>query len=301
MAEPRRLLERTGLGASLLKAGSRERPKQEAVRRATLALGASAIAASASAASAGSSLEMIKRLFVPSLLKAGVSTPFWVVGKWVGLGFLTGALAFTTVSAVVPSSSHVGPAVAPTRTTHAVPVPHALPTTPMPLPTAAEREATRSADAGAANPPSVSEPSSSATQRHVAAVGAPDTPAMAAQRPEPQPAPAKIGTASPQSSIGQAPSADTAQAFGAEVAFVDRQWRSLQSGNDAGALAVLRTYEAQFPDLRLHPEVLFLRMQAENQLGNTESAAAHARQIISTYPNSAQAARARAILTALAH
>ena len=93
-----------------------------------------------------------------------------------------------------------------------------------------------------------------------------------------------------------AASDESSPAFAPEIAFVDRAWQAVQRGNYDDALAGLVGYELRFPDLRLHPEVLFLRMEAERRLGHDARAASFARQIVSIYPKSAQAARARSIL-----
>ncbi|HEY3497487.1 MAG TPA: hypothetical protein VGK73_22475, partial [Polyangiaceae bacterium] len=50
----------------------------------------------------------------------------------------------------------------------------------------------------------------------------------------------------------------------AEVAFVDRGRAAFQRGELAAALAALASYERDFPEPRLLPEVLYLRMEASS-------------------------------------
>jgi hypothetical protein len=81
-----------------------------------------------------------------------------------------------------------------------------------------------------------------------------------------------------------------------EVGLVDAAWSDMKEQRYARVVDALANYEAAFPELGLHPEVLFLRMEAEGRLGRTASAKAHALRIVGSYPKSAQALRARALL-----
>src|SRR4029079_16931979 len=81
-----------------------------------------------------------------------------------------------------------------------------------------------------------------------------------------------------------------------EVMLVDRGWAAIRSREFARTLADLDVYERKFPNMSFLPEVLSLRMQAENGLGRSERAKAYARRILSGFPQSPHSARARDIL-----
>ena len=289
MSEPRRLVETSGLAGSLLQAGIRERPTHDVIRRATLALSATALTTSASAAAAHSSALVIRQAMGSALLGSGSTTTWLIVAKWVGAGFLASALTLAAVTAVEHKSSHSGAVRA------AIPSPRAAQVAHAAAPSLAQLTSAPPSGDPTATPQPVPIPRALAPRAESA--HAED---LSAPRGDPEPAPPANGAAVGELSLGRAPASthDTARAFGAEVAFVDRQWRAMQSGRYASALSELQIYEARFPDLRLHPEVLFLRMQAQNQLGRPANAAALARQIVASYPNSAQATRARSILKA---
>jgi hypothetical protein len=82
-----------------------------------------------------------------------------------------------------------------------------------------------------------------------------------------------------------------------EVSLVDRAWTAMKRRDFSRALAELAGYEEEFPDLGLHPEVLFVRMEAEDGLGRVAAARFQASRILASYPKSAQAGRARAVLS----
>ncbi|HWP05739.1 MAG TPA: hypothetical protein VNN72_08360 [Polyangiaceae bacterium] len=82
----------------------------------------------------------------------------------------------------------------------------------------------------------------------------------------------------------------------AEVTFVDRGRALFQRGDGAGALAVLADYEQTFPERRLLPEVLYLRMEALSLAGERARASDIARRIVRNYGKGPHAARARAVL-----
>jgi hypothetical protein len=82
----------------------------------------------------------------------------------------------------------------------------------------------------------------------------------------------------------------------AEVAFVDRGRAAFQRGDSGAALAALASYEREFAEPRLLPEVLYLRMEALEQRGDHARAAELGRRILRSYARSPHAARARAVL-----
>jgi hypothetical protein len=83
----------------------------------------------------------------------------------------------------------------------------------------------------------------------------------------------------------------------AEVTFVDRGRALFQGGDGRGTLAALVAYEQTFPERRLLPEVLYLRMEALSLAGERAPASEVARRIVRDYGKGPHAARARALLT----
>jgi hypothetical protein len=81
-----------------------------------------------------------------------------------------------------------------------------------------------------------------------------------------------------------------------EVALVDRAHAALRRGDAPAALAELASYEQDFSEPRLLPEVLALRMEASDRLGDATAARFWAGRLLGRFPRSAQAARARALL-----
>jgi hypothetical protein len=121
---------------------------------------------------------------------------------------------------------------------------------------------------------------------------APASPTASASAPE-RLAPAS--NAPPSIPARSLPSADAAP-LAAEVAFVDRGRVAFQRGDGDAALTALDRYERAFPDRRLMPEVLYLRMEARLLLGDTARATGLARLILRDFAQSPHAVRARAIL-----
>ena len=140
----------------------------------------------------------------------------------------------------------------------------------------------------------------------IAAPNAAVAPVETKQREAPKLEPAPTATAEPESprvsetSPAFAPTQQAHEEGGvplaAEVALVDRARAHLASGRAERALDELRAYEASFPEPRLLPEVLFLRMEAHLASGNPESARETAAQSVRLFPRSPHAARARVVL-----
>jgi hypothetical protein len=94
----------------------------------------------------------------------------------------------------------------------------------------------------------------------------------------------------------QIPAGQTLLRLSKEVALVDRAWGAMKRSEFSRALIELANYEEQYPELGLHPEVLFVRMEAEDRLGRVAAAKREAARLLASYSQSAQAGRARALL-----
>jgi len=121
----------------------------------------------------------------------------------------------------------------------------------------------------------------------------PVAPRLSGAREAPPPA-ASAPLPAPRSASASAPPEGTPLA--AEVALVDRAHATLRSGNARGALATLDGYESAFAPPRLLPEVFALRMEASEAVGDENATRSWASRLVSRYPKSAQAARARTLL-----
>jgi outer membrane protein assembly factor BamD (BamD/ComL family) len=77
---------------------------------------------------------------------------------------------------------------------------------------------------------------------------------------------------------------------------VDGAREAYQRGNAGSALARLDGYERVFPQQRLLPEVLYLRMQSFRQRGETQRAQELAGRLVRDFPNNPHASSARALL-----
>ena len=82
----------------------------------------------------------------------------------------------------------------------------------------------------------------------------------------------------------------------AEVAALDGARQALRAGDAARTLDLLGGYEMRFPEARMLPEALYLRLEAFTLEADKLSAEAVARRILLVYPSSPHAARARAVL-----
>jgi hypothetical protein len=92
------------------------------------------------------------------------------------------------------------------------------------------------------------------------------------------------------------PELDLGAPLAAEVAFVDRARSALAAGRAEQGLAQLASYEREFPEARLLPEVLFLRLETCERLGRGAEARAAAQRLVGGFPKSPHAARARQLL-----
>ena len=89
---------------------------------------------------------------------------------------------------------------------------------------------------------------------------------------------------------------DVGTPLAAEVAFIDRARALLAAGQAEPGLSLLHGYEQQFPEARLLPEVLFLRLETCDRLGRADEARSAAQRLVDGFPKSPHAARARQLL-----
>lgn len=92
------------------------------------------------------------------------------------------------------------------------------------------------------------------------------------------------------------PELDLGVPLAAEVAFIDRARAALAAGRAEQGLSQLAGYERAFPEARLLPEVLFLRLETCERLGRQAEARAAAQRLVDGFPKSPHAARARQLL-----
>ena len=92
------------------------------------------------------------------------------------------------------------------------------------------------------------------------------------------------------------PELDVGAPLAAEVAYVDRARALLAAGQTDQGLSLLQSYEREFPEARLLPEVLFLRMETADRLGRSTEAQSAAKRLLDGFPKSPHAARARKLL-----
>jgi hypothetical protein len=272
MTDPERISKRSsGLAARLLQAGGDEQPAAAGVERTLLALGVSgaalttALAANAAAASGvkmtgaaiGSAAGVSAAGVAGSATKVVTAT---VLAKWIGVGVLGGV---TLSGAAALMSAPAAPVAAP------------APQVAAPTPQVAPVAAAPSAPAGSATAP--------------AAPAAEPAPVVAAPVVAPShAAPAELVESELVLEVG-APLA-------AEVAFIDGARALLAAGLAEQGLSQLLRYEQEFPQARLLPEVLFLRLETCDRLGRSSEARAAATRLVQGFPQSPHAARARKLL-----
>jgi hypothetical protein len=96
--------------------------------------------------------------------------------------------------------------------------------------------------------------------------------------------------------VGSQPKGDLGAPLAAEVAALDNARQALRASDAARTLDLLANYETTFPEGRMLPEALYLRLEAFTLRGDKSNAEAVARRILRVYPSSPHAARARAVL-----
>jgi hypothetical protein len=287
MTDPERIsLRAVGLSAELLRAGSAEQPSAASVEQTLVALGVSGVVLTSASIASGVKLSGLASTSSATASAAGGSALAAGTGgavvkvastalllKWIGIGAL-GGVGLAGVAAVATRPSRAP----------ALPNPPAL------------MAASPASKAPFATPQQLAggqAPSDEAPSDQLAPTEAPST-ARAAQLP---PAPAALSehalSGSPER---RAPAFEVGTPLAAEVAFVDHARALLAAGQTEVGLAELQTYEQKFPEARLLPEVLFLRLEASQRAGHPAAARAAAQRLVEGFPQSPHAARARLLL-----
>jgi hypothetical protein len=266
MTDPERISQRSaGLSAQLLQAGADEQPGAQGMQRTLAALGVStAVVATTTTASAVAGSAKL----TGAVGGAGAGTAAaggavkaasaTLLVKWIGIG-VVGGVGLAGVAAV---------ATTPAPRASVTPAPLAVPQR-----VAGSQAAPRQADD--ASRPSVS-------------VAAPEIEVPRATVVAPARSSASEPVAEPPLEVG-APLA-------AEVSYVDRARALLTSGQSLQGLSLLQSYEQKFPEARLLPEVLFLRLETCDKLGRKSEARSAAQRLLEGFPKSPHAARARRVL-----
>ena len=271
MTDPERISKRSrGLAAQLLQASVEEQPGDAGMRRTLAALGVTAavvttastagavVAAGASSAvgASGAAGASGAGLGISAAGGAVKAVSATLIVKWIGVG-VVGGIGLAGAAAVATSAAAPPASVSP----KAVSRPHV----------------------SAAPVPAVRD----VAQPRVVAEAAPATaeaaPVVAAPR-----ASSEMAFPTPVLEVG-APLA-------AEVAYVDRARAMMSAGQADQGLALLKSYEREFPEARLLPEVLFLRLETCDRLGRKIEARVAAQRLLDGFPQSPHASRARKLL-----
>lgn len=109
-------------------------------------------------------------------------------------------------------------------------------------------------------------------------------------------APAATSLAAPPARPAASLARTSDAALAAELAALDAAKTALRAGSGQRALVLLRQYERDYPRGRLLPEALGLELNAFTSLGDPASARAVAQRIVTNFPGSPQALRARDLL-----
>jgi hypothetical protein len=267
---PVRLLdgESTELLRSLLSAGREEEPEAAAMRRTLAAVGAgialssvgSAGGTTGASAAAASGTSAAAGSAVLGAGPGVASSTLMVVVKWLAIGVVTGTVASSAVYAVSGALNPAPPSLS------AAPAVQPAPALTLSSPRAA-----------------------------VAVDKSPDPPAPASAPPPAQAVAAPVALLAASSAAPSA-GAELGEPLAAEVAALDSARQALGSGDAAHTIALLDGYEGRFPEARMLPEALYLRLEAFTLKGDKSSAEAVARRILRVYPSSPHAARARSVL-----
>jgi hypothetical protein len=274
MIEPERMARRrSGLAGELVRAGAKEQPGIHASQRVLLALGlggsaavvASEAAAVPIAAQAASSLASSASIAAAAGASVGgAACSVAAVGKIGSAALLIKWAGLgILVGAAVTGASFEAPRLwtAPAAPAHSVAFFDARPAPP----------STREAERNSAEPASAS---------------------ASASKPFSE-------RALSSTSVARAASHSVSHGtpLAAEIALLDLTRAELASGRHARALRLLSRYERDFPELRLLPEVMLVRLQAHEQGAQHERAREVALELVRLFPRSPHAARAKQLLS----
>jgi hypothetical protein len=271
MTDPERISKRSnGLSGDLLRAGAAEQPSEQSIEQTLTALGVAGVVltttTATSAAAGGAKLTGVATASVGAGgagIAAGAGGTAKAVSatllvKWIGIGVVSGVGIAGAAAVVTGPSATKQAIVAPSVVAPRVVV-------------AAAPVATEAA------PPSVS----------------PEPPAPEVAPAAAMPAP-RVSVALPAPELGES---EQGVPLAAEVAFVDRARALLAAGQAEQGLSMLQGYEGRFPEARLLPEVLFLRLETCQRLGRTAEARASAQRLVDSFPKSPHASQARKLLS----
>jgi hypothetical protein len=257
-----RLLDDEGsdLLRSLISAGREEEPSSAALQRTLAAVGAgvalSAAAATLSVPGSFNALGSASSATV-GVAQRAASSLLGLVGKWLALGVVIGTVASGAAYSVTSPPAARSVARLPAAAGHG--------------PAVAAAPHLRAPQVSPEAPELLPEVALSAR-----VVAEPPVPSGARPATEPK--------------------SDPGVPLSAEVAALDRARQALSASDPARALELLSGYEARFPEARMLPEALYLRLEAFTRSGDPASAESIARRILRAYPASPHAARARAAL-----
>lgn len=259
MTDPERLVDRppSELGALLLQAGTEEGPSQKSLQRTLSALGVGVSALGA--ASSASALGAAGTASAAAGTAASAATGGVGAAGSVGAAVLAKWLGVGVVSGIAVSLAVHGVSEA----EHDVPA-----------------AAVSTASGAAMSAPSAVASEAALVPRALEAELAAPEPSASARETKPSRVVAEVDAAP----------------LAAEVAFVDRGRAAYQRGDWAAAERALAGYEREFPEPRLWPEVLYLRMEIATQRGERARAVALAQRILRQHARSPHAARAGAVL-----
>jgi hypothetical protein len=292
MSEPTRWLDggAPGDAHALLRAGLEERPSRQSLQRTLVAVSATAVTSTAMGGALGATAQ-VSTVMASAL---GATAPIAFVAKCAAVGVVSASVMLGTVVGIRRFTAQSS--AQPTR----VATESRSPSRSVPGAALVQKAAVGNASPSAINqssPPVAAAPDTLAVaepERPLSPVA--NRPAMAAQNGS---AVAAAARARQTVSLGTAASAQPELALAQELAFVDVARIRLRSGDATGALEQVNEYERHPGFGRFAPEALYLRMEAQLQLGNRLAAAAAARDILARYPRAPQVRRATSILETL--
>lgn len=282
MSEPKRWLEGGGpLGAAdLLHAGLAERPSRRSVQRTWLAVSAMTVGAVGATAQAATSSVL---LFAGKCAAIGVVSATVIVSTAVGVGQYRART--TTPTEQVRRAER-------TQT----PSPEPAPSKPKPIEPGQAQQSTEAATVRRSQPAHAAAPTT-AVKPIVAPLRATKTSALPKLAAAPAPdAPDIPEQARAIPTAESSPTRGPDMAVTREIAWIDAARNQLRIGNASQALQEIVQYEAGDGSGHFAPEALYLRMEAQMQLGNAAAAARTARELLRRFPESPQAKRAAEVL-----